>query len=148
MIFIPQGSLFLVPFPALMDEKEQYLIQKHTILTAPSIQVLELTAQRQQQLSQTSQNQEILVVGNPKMPSISKKLGGKPEALKSLPWSEKEAHAIAKLLKTKPLIGPEATESTITRKLQKSKIVHLATHGLLDELKHLGLGAPGAIARS
>ncbi|MGC1393479.1 MAG: tetratricopeptide repeat protein, partial [Coleofasciculaceae cyanobacterium] len=43
VIFIPQSSLFLVPFAALQDEQGKYLIEKHTILTAPAIQVLELT---------------------------------------------------------------------------------------------------------
>jgi len=43
--FIPQGSLFLVPFAALQDAEGTYLIEKHTILTAPSIQVLGLTSQ-------------------------------------------------------------------------------------------------------
>ena len=35
VIFIPQASLFQVPFPALQDANGTYLIQKHTILTAP-----------------------------------------------------------------------------------------------------------------
>ncbi|WP_137666601.1 CHAT domain-containing protein, partial [Sphaerospermopsis reniformis] len=46
VVFIPQSELFLVPFPALQDEKGKYLIEKHTILTAPSIQVLDLTHKR------------------------------------------------------------------------------------------------------
>ncbi len=40
IVFIPQGGLFLVPFPALMDAEGQFLISQHTIATAPSIQVL------------------------------------------------------------------------------------------------------------
>ncbi|MBW4666431.1 MAG: tetratricopeptide repeat protein [Cyanomargarita calcarea GSE-NOS-MK-12-04C] len=43
VIFIPQESLFLVPFAALQDANDKYLIEKYTILTAPSIQVLDLT---------------------------------------------------------------------------------------------------------
>ena len=39
VIFIPHDSLFLVPFPALIDKNGDYLIEKHTILTAPAIQV-------------------------------------------------------------------------------------------------------------
>jgi len=33
--FIPQGALFLLPFPALQDTEGKYLIEKHTLLTAP-----------------------------------------------------------------------------------------------------------------
>lgn len=47
VIFIPQGSLFLVPFPALQDKDGKYLIEKHTIRTAPSIQVLDLKEEPQ-----------------------------------------------------------------------------------------------------
>ena len=46
IIFLPQGELFLVPFPALQDASGKYLIEKHTILTAPAIQVLELTREQ------------------------------------------------------------------------------------------------------
>ena len=48
VVFIPQSSLFLVPFPALQGKDGKYLIEKHTILTAPSIQVLELTRKQRQ----------------------------------------------------------------------------------------------------
>jgi len=50
IIFIPQNELFLVPFPALKDESGKYLIEKHTILTAPAIQVLQLTREKRQQV--------------------------------------------------------------------------------------------------
>jgi CHAT domain-containing protein len=48
VIFIPQNELFLVPFPALLDDNNKPWIEKHTILTAPSIQVLDLTRQQRQ----------------------------------------------------------------------------------------------------
>ncbi|MBD2774850.1 CHAT domain-containing protein [Iningainema tapete] len=50
VIFMPQESLFLVPFPALQDQGGKYLIEKHTILTSPSIQVLGLTQQQCQRV--------------------------------------------------------------------------------------------------
>ncbi|MEG3851411.1 CHAT domain-containing protein, partial [Microcoleus sp. herbarium13] len=72
VIFIPQGSLFQVPFPALQDANKTYLIQKHTILTAPSIQVLDLTRQQRQKLANRPANDRgrALVLGNPTMPSV------------------------------------------------------------------------------
>ncbi len=54
VIFIPQESLFLVPFAALQDEQGKYLIEKHTILTAPAIQVLELTHKARQRVGAQS----------------------------------------------------------------------------------------------
>ena len=49
IVFIPQDELFLVPFAALLDEDNQPLIVRHTVSTAPSIQVLNLTHQRRMQ---------------------------------------------------------------------------------------------------
>jgi len=142
VIFVPHGELFLVPFPALQDAKGQYLIEQHTILTAPAIQVLDLTRQKRQQVNQAGLR-EVVIVGNPTMPQLTK-LGELPEQLKALPGSEQEANRIAALFKTKAWIGGQATKAAIVPKLSRARIIHLATHGLLDDLK--GLGTPGAIA--
>ncbi|MEB3828797.1 CHAT domain-containing protein [Phormidium sp. CCY1219] len=151
VIFIPQGSLFLVPFPALQDEAGRYLIEQHTILTAPSIQVLDLTHKVARELTREKgenplKSASVLVVGNPKMPSIPINLGEQPTPLSPLPGAEEEAIAISSLLDIAPIIGETATESAIAQQMSGADIIHLATHGLLDELKHLGLGVPGALA--
>ncbi len=124
--FIPQGFLFLVPFAALQDSNGKYLIEKHTITIAPSIQVLDLTHQAKQAISPTGNS---LIVGNPIMPSIP---GEPPQQLASLPGSEREAIAIASILNTKPIIGTDATKSAVLQQLNNARIIHLATHGLLD----------------
>ena len=136
VIFIPQGELFLVPFPALQDNSGKYLIEKHTILTAPSIQVLDLTRKQRNRIGENNSNS--LVVGNPIMPTVSLSPGEKPQQLPSLPGAEREANAIAPLLNTQPLIGNQATETAIKQQLGKASIIHLATHGLLDEIRGLG----------
>lgn len=146
VIFMPQESLFLVPFVALPDATGQYLIEKHTILTAPAIQVLALTAQQRLRLAtlhpEPMQGSEILVVGNPTMPLI--KVGETFEQLETLPATEEEALAIASLFNTKALIGDQATKVDIVQQLPQARLIHLATHGLLDDIRQLGI--PGAIA--
>ncbi|MGI0484154.1 CHAT domain-containing protein [Pantanalinema rosaneae CENA516] len=142
VIFLPHGSLFLIPFPALQDATGKYLIEQHTILTAPSIQVLALTHQRQRQ-TQTQIGQP-LVVGNPTMPKLAFPVGSPPEALAPLPGAEAEAIAVARLLQTQALTADAATEAVVVAKMPTAGIVHLATHGLLDDIPQLGV--PGAIA--
>jgi CHAT domain-containing protein len=147
VVFMPQGQLFLAPFPALKDKDGKYLIEKHTILTAPSIEVLELTRQQRQKRGSGEWgvgSGESLVVGNPTMPSVPPEPGQPAQPLPSLPGSEMEANAIAPLLKTKPLIGNLATKSAIKQLMPKARIIHLATHGLLDEFR--GLGSAIALA--
>ncbi len=144
VIFIPQDDLFLVPFPALQDRAGKSLIEKHTILTAPAIQVLELTRQHAEtRLISSVRN---LVVGNPTMPSVPPAPGEPPQQLVPLPGAEREAFAIAPLLNTKPIAGNQATKAFIVKLLPKARIIHLATHGLLDNIR--GLDSAIALAPS
>lgn len=142
VILIPQGPLFLIPFAALQDNNGNYFIEKHNIAIAPSIQVLDLTHRQQQRTANTTGN--VLVVGNPKMPPLPNTFGEQPQPLEPLPHAEEEAKAIAKLLKVEPLLGAAATETAVVERMKSASIIHLATHGLLDELKDLS-GMPGAI---
>jgi len=142
IIFIPHQELFLVPFPALLDANEIYLIEQHTILTAISIQALSLTSKQKRGVSSNlPRGEEVLVVGNPLLPKQG--VGKDLEALESLPGAEREAINIAAMLNTTPLIGAQATETAIVQRMQNAKIIHLATHGLLDDIS--GVGSPGAI---
>jgi CHAT domain-containing protein/Flp pilus assembly protein TadD len=143
--FIPQSSLFLVPFPALQDKDGKYLIEKHTILTSPSIQVLDLTRKQKQRIgNKPIQGNNMLIVGNPTMPDVSPKIGESPRQLTSLPGAEQEANAIANLFKTQSLIGNQATETEVTKRLSQAKFIHLATHGLFDDIQ--GLNSSIALA--
>ncbi|HEY9597616.1 MAG TPA: CHAT domain-containing protein, partial [Cyanophyceae cyanobacterium] len=134
VVFIPQGALFMVPFPALQDKTGNYLIEQHTLLTSPSIQSLYLTqklkenlAIRKLELGQSN----VLVVGNPTMPSISIEFDKLSQQLPPLPGAEREAKAIASLFNTEALTGDRATLPEVLEKLASARIIHLATHGLL-----------------
>ncbi len=146
VIFIPQEQLFFVPFPALQDASGQYLLEKHTILTAPAIQVLALTHKQKERIERlhaaSPDNPKILVVGNPTMPTL--KVGERREQLAPLPGAEQEAREIAQLLNTKAVIGDKATKAEIVKQLPSARLVHLATHGLLNEIRESGI--PGAVA--
>jgi CHAT domain-containing protein len=147
VVFIPQNELFLVPFSALQDPSGKYLIEKHTILTAPAIQALQLTREKRLRLGNREWrvgSGNVVVVGNPAMPSVTAQLGEPPQKLSNLPGAEKEAITIAQLLGIKALIGNQATKAAILPKLSKARMIHLATHGLLEDFK--GMGVPGAIA--
>lgn len=76
---------------------------------------------------------DAIVVGNPIMPSVPSAPGETPQQLPSLPGAEKEAEAIALLLHTKPLIGQDAAKTAMEQLMPNARIIHLATHGLLDD---------------
>ncbi|WP_424094654.1 CHAT domain-containing protein [Moorena producens] len=140
IIFIPHQELFLVSFAALLDDQGKYLIENHTILTAPSIQSLWFTRKHWHRVQHS--RGKPLIVGNPTMPTI--KIGLEQKPLTPLKGAETEALTISQLLNTKALIGLEATEPTIVRKMADASVIHLATHGLLDDVN--GIDYPGAIA--
>jgi CHAT domain-containing protein/predicted negative regulator of RcsB-dependent stress response len=124
VVIIPQGSLFLVPFQALQDEQGQYLIEKHTLQIAPSIQALQLVQQRP-----SVATGQPLIIGNPQP---------MPENLAPLPGAEAEAKTIGQMFHTEALLGSQATEATVLEKMAQSSLLHFATHGLVDDERGLG----------
>lgn len=138
--FIPDGSLYLAPFAALQDASDQYLLERHTLLSAPSTQVLSLLDEANATLD--LQQSQSLIVGNPTMPMVRLGIDEPLEQLIPLPGAEQEAKAVAKLLNTHPLIGSTATETAITNQMGNADLIHLATHGLLDST----LGLRSAVA--
>jgi CHAT domain-containing protein len=157
VVFLPQGNLFLVPFAALQDADGTYLIEKHTILTAPSIQVYGLANEAASATAGANGRSPFsaanaLIVGNPTMPKVwSPNVSGDfaETQLTDLPGAKAEAEAIGGFLNITPLIGPQATEAQVKQLLPSARLIHLATHGLLDygDPRAYGrLDVPGAIA--
>lgn len=138
VIFVPQQLLFSVPFPALQDQDGRYLIEKHTILTAPAIQVLDSTHQRRKQVPGNAK--EPLIIGNPTMLRVPLKPGAAPQQLRDLPNSKTEAENIARDFGTTALTGNQADKNTVIARMQKANIIHLATHGQLDDQQGINSG--------
>ena len=69
--------------------------------------------------------------------------GTPPQRLEDLPGAEQEAVNIAQIFKVSAITGDQATKAAIVRQMPQAKIIHLATHGLLDDFS--GGGVPGAI---
>ncbi|MEL7522859.1 MAG: CHAT domain-containing protein, partial [Cyanobacteria bacterium J06553_1] len=128
VVFIPQEQLFMVPFAALQDSAGTYLIEQHTLLSAPSIQVIDLAQNLSQQRSPRASVGQSLIVGNPSpLPQIME------QPFADLPHAKAEANAIGELLSAPALTGATATEATIKQQLSTANIIHLATHGFYDE---------------
>lgn len=132
VILVPHRELFLVPFAALQDDAGTHLIERHTLLNVPALQMLTMAAP-----DRRSPTGEAVVVGNPIMPTRDTLTEALPQPLRPLPGAEQEARAIATALGTEPLIGRQATETTVTQKLSAAPIIHLATHGILDDAQGL-----------
>ncbi len=120
VLFVPQDTLYLLPFAALEDTKGKYLIEKHTIANEISLEILGMGRKQLDRLPKQSMG--MLAIGNPTPPA------GYP----SLPGAEKEAGAVAGVFSATPLTGAQATKSAMMSRAGNARILHLATHGLLN----------------
>ncbi|MBW4548334.1 MAG: CHAT domain-containing protein [Symplocastrum torsivum CPER-KK1] len=146
VIFIPQGALFEVPFAALYDTKEkQYLIEKYAILVAPSIQTLDIIRERQRNREFSGnflENKDWLILGIED--AKPKKFCSQEVQLDKLPGAAKEAKDIAfNLFQGKAM--EDKTEAAVKQKMPQARMIHLATHGLLNNCEEYA-EVPGAIA--
>lgn len=156
VIIVPDGSLYLVPFGALVDAGGVSVIERHAISVVPSIGILSLLRSVKSGDPAQTWLKSSLVVGDPAMPlfpenTISAKL-------QQLPGAKKEAMAIAALLQRKALIGAAASEEEVIKEMATARAMHFATHGLLVQssimMNEMGSGSlsadlpPGAIVLS
>jgi CHAT domain-containing protein/lipoprotein NlpI len=118
LLIVPHRELGTVPFAALLDERDRFLVDRYAISVTPSLQVLDTVSRQRPAVIGPA-----LVVGNP---------SPMPNLLDPLPASETEATAIAALLNTTPLLNRQATETAVKQQLATARILHLATHGVLE----------------
>lgn len=139
VVLIPEGALFLLPFAALRDARGRALIEAHTLAVAPSIQSLVLLSARRGAVAGHA-----IVAGNPAMSEVSLDPRGKTRVTyPPLPAAEHEAATVAALLDTRPLIGQAASKAAILTMMPDAGVIHLATHGIREDVR--GQGVPGAL---
>ncbi len=120
VIVVPHRELGTVPFAALIDDQNRFLIDRYTITVTPSLQTLQTL-----QGTRNTATGQPLIVGNPTP------IPGEAAELGPLPSAEAEAQAIAQKLNATPVLGREATEAHIKSKLSDASILHFATHGII-----------------
>lgn len=131
LVFVPSGPLFNIPFAALPNEEGEPLIARHTLSFVPSIQILKLAVQ-QQLKNQKAGLTQYLIIGNPEMPSYKSRPDQDSKQLSPLKGAEREAVVLGEILKQEPLIGKAASETQVAKRMKEAKVIHFATHGLLE----------------
>lgn len=131
---VPDSFLWNVPFQALMTPNERFLIEDHALYYAPSLSVLNEMNRKKGKGEPTQTS--LIAFGNPVV--------GKDEQrnadLCPLPEAEQEVSSIAKSFdenNSKVFIGRDASEKTFKTLAPTYSIVHLATHGVIDNRQPL-----------
>lgn len=125
LVFVPDGPLFAVPFPALIDSTTgRYLIEDRTVAVSPSTAVTLASFRRDRTLPRKGPI-GALVVGDP---AFDRSRFSEPR----LPGAAEEGVRVAAIYPgARLLTGPEATPSRFLAALAEGPgIVHLAAHAL------------------
>ena len=127
LIFVPDGPLWLAPYPALVDEDSKYLCDSFRIRLIPSLTSLKLIADCP---NEYHTRRGALLVGDPWVEEVT---NGKGEKLfKQLQFAKKEVEMIGQILDVKPLTGEKATKSKVLKELSSVALVHIAAHGCME----------------
>ena len=117
IIFVPEGSMFQIPFPALQNANGDYLAEKVRVRLVPSITTLKVIQDSPGDYHSTV---GALLVGDPDTPRFPR-----------LPGARQEVEMIAALLGDRELCltGSNATKQEVLRRIQNVSLVHISAHG-------------------
>lgn len=139
---VPDGTLWNVPFQALHQGERGYLLEQYAVVYAPSLSVLREMGRRAHALRTghhaTTAPSSLLAMGNPALSGATEakvRVTRRDESLSPLPDAEKEVNTLGQLYGrgSKVLIGPQAQESTMKSEAARYKVLHFATHAILDD---------------
>jgi CHAT domain-containing protein len=158
LLLSPDSQLNLIPFAALIDEKNRYLLENY--------QITYLSSGRDLIRLQTNvpSKENPVIVANPQfdkpgnspavlVASSTRGKSDRPIDLASLQYGSiegtaTEAKAISTILpQAKLLTGSEATENAL-KQLHAPKILHIATHGFFLQDAPIGNGEKTSIANA
>jgi CHAT domain-containing protein/tetratricopeptide (TPR) repeat protein len=130
IVIIPDGILWELPFQALITSDDKYLLLNSVISYAPSITALnEMMKVKRKKTAEA----RLLAFANPflgKETTNQVQMVFRDAKLHPLPEAELEVYGYEH---SSIYIGPSAKESVLKQEIGKYQIIHLATHGILNE---------------
>lgn len=141
LVIVPDGPLWELPFQALVGTEGRFLLEDYTLSYAPSLTVLrEMIKLRRKR--EAAQETTLLALGNPAFSQSSNQttsagraalMDEKPEPL---PDAERQVNRLKGLYgaaQAHVFTGTDATEERFKAEAPGYRVIHLATHGILDD---------------
>jgi CHAT domain-containing protein/tetratricopeptide (TPR) repeat protein len=133
LLVVPHGALHRLSFSSLRDARGRYLLEDYVISYLPSAAA---------DAPRAASGKGYLFVADPASPP-----GPRGQALPALPGARMESRLGAQALKGIPvklLMGAEANEAAVRASISSPRVIHFATHGLLQDQRpfesYLALG--------
>jgi CHAT domain-containing protein/Tfp pilus assembly protein PilF/ketosteroid isomerase-like protein len=140
LVIVPDGVLWELPFQALMSARHRYVIEDGAIAYAPSLTVLrEMIKLRRNHLPAATAQPTLLAFGNSLIGQQTQERVRAvlmDEKLLPLPEAEHQVKLLAQLYgagQSQIYVGAEAREDRAKAEAGKYRILHLATHGILND---------------
>ena len=136
MCFIPHDRLWRVPFQLLVAPNGKTMVEQAAVFYAPSMAMLNTAAAHR---AKRGGPRELLAVGNPSFTNESEqryRSAYRDARLGSLIDAEREVRKIAGLYgaaNTRVLLRDEGREDTVKFEAGRFRVLHLATHGMIDD---------------
>jgi CHAT domain-containing protein/Tfp pilus assembly protein PilF len=154
LIIAPDSTLWDLPFQTLVNSANRFVIEDAAIAYAPSFTVLREMTRRRKIESAHANPADLLALGNPVLgaETLKRELTLRDGKLEPLPEAEQEVKALGRLYgvsRSKVYVGADAREDRVKSEASRAKILHFATHGILNNASpmysHLALaeGGPG-----
>ncbi|HKE57619.1 MAG TPA: CHAT domain-containing protein, partial [Pyrinomonadaceae bacterium] len=137
LIIVPDDVLWDLPFQALLTESNHYLIEQAAISYAPSLTVLREMIGKERK-GKTRENPSLLALGNPSLGQTTMeraRSSQRDEKLDPLPEAEREVQTLGRLYgqsRSEVHVGPEAREDLAKQEAGRFRILHFATHGIIN----------------
>jgi CHAT domain-containing protein len=139
LIIVPDDVLWQLPFQALQPANDRYSIEDYAVSYAPSLTVLrEMIRQRAKAANTTNALPMLLAFGNPTPGNETAervKTVFMDERLEPLPEAEKQVKLLGQMYgqdQSRIYIGSSAEEERFKAEAGNYRILHLATHGILN----------------
>jgi len=138
LVIVPDDRLWELPFQALLDEGDRYVIERSAVSYAPSLTVLREMRARSDKRRAVAAPSTLLALGNPLIGQETverARLTMRDEKLSPLPEAETEVRALGRLYgarRSKVYVGADAREDRLKAEAGQARILHFATHGVLN----------------
>jgi len=128
VIVVPHGGLWEVPFQALQTPRGKYLVEERAIAYAPSASALQqLNARRRPRAAQP----RVVAFGDPRQ------AGSRAPVLPNAAREAREVAAVYGSDRSVVAVEGEATEARFRELAPQADILHIATHGVIDNISPL-----------
>jgi CHAT domain-containing protein/Tfp pilus assembly protein PilF len=142
LVIVPDGVLWDLPFQALADGQGHYLLDDCAVSYAPSLTALRIMIDIRQQRRSAPAHTQLLAMGDP---LLERRLAGnikdlyRGEALADLPASKTEVQSLGRIYGdgSHVYVGSDARESRFKAEAGDARVLHLATHAVLNNASPL-----------